>query len=368
MKIALICTGLGRVRRGFETATAELFHQLKGRTDVTLYKGGGSSSEEEVCVWNIPRSALKGFVNDDRAYRYEQLSLAAGLIPFLLTNRPDVVHYSDGALGNAIARLRNLLSLRFVMVLWNGAPFSPQHIASCDFIQQVSPVEYQKAIDYGIPASRMKLLPYGLDCARFTAASNRSATLRHYGIPEDRKVILSVAAINVSHKRLDFLINEVSQLDPRKYFLVITGQRTEETAAVERLAQEKLPNGYAILSLPHSDMPELYQAADVMVLCSLNEGLGMVLLEAMASSTPVLAHGGEIFRWVIGSPDSLVDMQKTGALASRIRKVFDDPTETNAVVAKNIANVRQRFDWDVLRSQYLGLYEQAYRQQNQQTI
>ena len=50
MKVAIISTGLGNIRRGFEIFADELFDHLKTEIDVTLFKGeiGRASCRERV--------------------------------------------------------------------------------------------------------------------------------------------------------------------------------------------------------------------------------------------------------------------------------------------------------------------------------
>jgi len=360
MRIALVCTGLGRVQRGFETAAAQLFDKLRSHHDVVLYQGARPSGSGRVYhVPNIPRAAWKSLISDRRSYRYEQLTFSAGLMPFLLAHRPDVVHYPDITLGNAVRKIRDLLSLRFVMVMWNGGPSPPHHVESCDFVQQVSPVEYRQAVEYGVPESRMTLVPNGLDCERFSAGVEHTLTRRRYGIPENRQIVLSCAAINSSHKRIDYLIEEFSRLDPNRFFLVVAGQRHEETPAIERLARGILKNNCLFLTVPNFEMPALYRAADIMVLCSLREGLPIVLLEAMASGIPVVAHDSELFRWVMGSSNCLIDMQVSGHLATKIKLVLTDPDKARSAARINLANVQKRFDWAEILPQYVQMYERA---------
>ena len=40
-RIALLCSGLGHIRRGHEVFARDLFDLLKGELDITLFKGGG---------------------------------------------------------------------------------------------------------------------------------------------------------------------------------------------------------------------------------------------------------------------------------------------------------------------------------------
>lgn len=74
------------------------------------------------------------------------------------------------------------------------------------------------------------------------------------------------------------------------------------------------------------DIPEIMQCLDVFVLPSLNEGMGRVLVEAMAAGKPVVASGvGGILDLVKdGLNGFLVEPGNPGALCDAIRKLLSD--------------------------------------------
>lgn len=59
MKVAIACSGLGRLRRGFETFAEDLFRHLRsdGENDVVLFEGDGDTVDAEFVLRNIPRQS-----------------------------------------------------------------------------------------------------------------------------------------------------------------------------------------------------------------------------------------------------------------------------------------------------------------------
>jgi len=182
--------------------------------------------------------------------------------------------------------------------------------------------------------------------------SFRNTIRQELGIPDEAKVILTAAALNRGHKRIDYLIREVARL-PVSFWLVAAGQRMEETAHLEEEAKNLLPGRYRLFSWPQEKMHLLYGAADIFALASLHEGFGLVTIEAMASGLPVIIHKGPEFRWIAGDSNVMcIDMAKDGELGLAVRDVDS---------RKYISNAREsavkRFSWESLVPQYLEMYQ-----------
>lgn len=367
MKVALVGSRVGYIDRGFESFTRSLFGLLSADVDITMFKGGGERGPNEVIVstpW-CERGFLDrlGFSHNSRVLIQERL-FAIGMLPHLMGDTYDVIHFSEVVLGKTLLRIRRLFGFRYRLVFSNGAPAPPLFYQHFDLTQEVTQTRLDDALEYGIDPDRLRLVPYGIDCGRFTTVSpaTRQQLCERHDLPADRIIVLCAAAIKSHHKRIDHLISEMSQLDLQKYFLVVAGHRTDETPALERMAQEKLGAQFRFLTLPHEKMHEAYQVADIFALASLTEGLGIVILEAMAAGLPVVVHNDRSFRWVVGDDERcLVDMAEPGSLARRINELGLDPFRRRGIGAELCEKTRHRFDWQSVKPDYLALYEHALR-------
>lgn len=88
------------------------------------------------------------------------------------------------------------------------------------------------------------------------------------------------------------------------------------------------------------------------------ESFGIVLVEAMAAGTPVVASDLDAFRRVLrdGELGSLVPVGDAGALADALIEVLDDDVARQRYVAAASDAVR-RYDWSVVASQIMRVYE-----------
>lgn len=109
--------------------------------------------------------------------------------------------------------------------------------------------------------------------------------------------------------------------------LWILGEGPERAALEHRIARLGLAGAVRLLGFQNNPYPYM-AAADLFVLSSLHEGFGNVLVEAMATGTPVVAtdcpHGpAEIIR--DGENGLLVPPADPRALAGAMRRVLTDP-------------------------------------------
>ncbi len=359
MKIALACVCLGRVNRGFESFTESLFRGLRRQAphlDVTLFQGGGKSGEHRVVIPHLPCwELLVGWLGPRKASLLEQRLFALNLYPLLRTGGYDVVHYNDLVMGSALFHLRRHFGGKFKLLYCNGAPSPPVHYHHrCDFAQMLTGPMHEEALSFGLSGNRLFFVPYGVDAQQFSPKAKEVCyeTRKKLGIPEKAKVVLTVAALKKEHKRVDYLIREIAQLDEPVWFLA-AGQRTEETLDLEEQAQCLLPNRWRFLTWPHNQTHLLYGAADLFALASLSEGFALVIIEAILTELPVIIHNGPVFQWIAdGFPIHLIDMASEGTLRGSLLEMLavaqDPPSRDPAVL---------RFSWEALIPHYLNMYE-----------
>jgi phosphatidylinositol alpha-mannosyltransferase len=110
-----------------------------------------------------------------------------------------------------------------------------------------------------------------------------------------------------------------------------------------------------------SDAEKMRRIRGARVLCAPSlhgESFGVVLLEGLAAGTPVVATDMPGYRNVVrpGEEARMVPPGDAAALAKAIEAVFDEPVETEAMVARGRERA-ERFSMDSLASHYLEMYQ-----------
>jgi starch synthase len=195
-------------------------------------------------------------------------------------------------------------------------------------------------------------------------------TLKRFGIDPSRPFALFNGRIT-RQKGLTLLLAAALKLDP-DYQLVIVASSpdTPEIAAeVAALASRVSAERGNLIWIDHfiarEDLIHLHSHASVFVCPSIYEPFGLVILEAMACETPVVASrvGGIPEIVVEGETGYLVDFDPddlegfTSALADRIEKLLRDTTTATRMGKAGRERVLQHFGWPAIASQTVQLYE-----------
>ncbi|MHC5673731.1 glycosyltransferase family 4 protein [Nostoc sp.] len=362
IKVFLICSGLGNVKRGFESFTQECFEALsqEPELDITLFKGGGKSNHRQISLWNFPRDSSVGIhlgkLTGRGAYFLEQVSFVCSLLPHIYQQQPNVIYFSDGAVGNILWHWRKRTGQRYKLLYSNGGPLSPP-FPRWDHVQQVAPIHLQAAVEAGEPLEKQSLVPYGIQMdsqLKILSAVEKATLRRKLELPEDVPIVLSVGAINKSHKRMDYLIREVAQLPEPRPYLLILGQQEAESPEIFQLANQLLePDRFQTKTVAFAQVSDYYQLADAFVLASLGEGFGRVFLEAMSYGLPCLAHDYEITQFILKDEGYLGNFQLSGSLTNLILQVLTDNDDNSKY--RRHQSVYEHFSWGRLRSAYVEM-------------
>jgi glycosyltransferase involved in cell wall biosynthesis len=358
LRIALISVGLGRVQRGFESYMRDLCQLFQGQTHVVLFRSAGPCGPKErvprllPAMTRIMRSLPLGRLAGSAEYNRDCLAFAICLLPQLLQNRFDVIHCVDPPMAFALERLKRIFRFPASLLFTEGCQVPPEYYPHVDHIHHVGAEGYNLAIKAGVPASFMTLIPAGLHADKFVNTADRMTVRKKYGISPETFVILAVSALKRQHKRVDYLIEEISGLTGD--FLLWLDGSPEEPELID-IAKRKLGSRCLITHVPSERVSELYAAADVLVHASLNEAFGYAVAEALCSGLMPLTHDTPHFRWLVEDPRCLTDMMIPGNLAASLCKLMHQG-HTSCDIAVRAETARKRFDWSSLQPAYLAMY------------
>jgi glycosyltransferase involved in cell wall biosynthesis len=213
-----------------------------------------------------------------------------------------------------------------------------------------------------IPAHKVTVVYRGRDEQRLGRRSpeRRRRVRRALGIPDDAWVILN-AARQEFQKGQRGLLEAFSKVSRPGKLLLIAGRRGNASSQLEAgVAELKL--GPAVRFLGHrDDVPDLMAAADVFVLPSLWEGLGCVVLEAMALELPIVASDLAPVREIVANESSalLSTPGDSSALIRALDRVSGDIGLAAALAGRARSSFEQRFTLEHSAQGMLALFERV---------
>ena len=356
-KVFIVCTGVGHINRGYESFTIECFESLKQSDNFELFllKGGGKSERHQIKIPCIKRNSkaangLSKLLKKEK-YWIEEFTFLLGMIPTLIKHKPSVIYYSDFILGTFLWHFRRFAKFKYKLLFSNGAPNGPPFKTE-DHVQQLIPKYLNEAIINGENRDKQTLLPYGFNIKknyRFVNDSQKKMLQKKYFLPENKKIIISVGAINSYHKRMDYVINEFSHLNNEEYYLLLLGQIDDKSFSIIELAKKTLiKNSYSIKQVSPDEVSVYLSLSDYFILGSLSEGFGRVLIEALRFGLLPIVHDYDVVHQVLGNYGIYANLTKQGILENLIKVVDNSSLKKNDLL--NFAY--ENYSWEKLAPQY----------------
>lgn len=369
IKTAMFSSGLGAINRGFEISTARFYRNIAKRNilDARLYAGADYPDAHRVwCIgrnkWlNGPLAPFK-FLDRERlwtiAYALEQTSFSFGLIQESFKQwQPDVVWTKEVPMAHVLYEFRRLSGKSYKIIFANGGGFRPKTYQHFDFIQHLHPEAYEEARKFGIPESKMNVLPNMVP--KVVPSKSKSELRREFGYDDEDWIVLCVAAWNSHHKRIDYLIDEVAHLGDERCKLLICGEPEPEGQELQRMAEVRMGSRARFMTADESRVHDLMAMSDVFVLCSLYEGLGAVMIEAAMAGLPVISHPHGGSRFILQDDHWMLDMSQSGNLAARLGILRHKPFAPETINDLR-EKVHSRFNVDKLSRDFEQMVEQVY--------
>ncbi|WP_425407852.1 glycosyltransferase [Hyphococcus sp.] len=193
-------------------------------------------------------------------------------------------------------------------------------------------------VNIGAPSAKITVLRNGVDLELFHETDRQTAR-RALGL--EGLVLASVGHL-IERKGHDLVIKALPELPGATLMIVGEGPAR---AALQSLAREigVFDRVKFLGQAPHEELPEIYSAADILVLASSREGWPNVLLEAMACGAPCVATDVWGNREIITSPElgRLADNRSPENIAEAVQSLSKNHPGRRAVRA-----YAEKYSWD----------------------
>ncbi|MBM4316123.1 MAG: glycosyltransferase family 4 protein [Deltaproteobacteria bacterium] len=165
-------------------------------------------------------------------------------------------------------------------------------------------------LSFGGNPSKAFFSPYSVNNNLFDVCDVRSQSKTQlkteFGFQACDLVLLYVGKL-IQQKGVDLLIQAIKRLEDKlKVGLLMVGDGPQSEMLLSKIKNLKLEHFHFAGFQNQSQLPKYYQVGDVLIIPSLVEPWGLVVNEAMASGTPVIASDR------VGSAYDLVEEGKTG--------------------------------------------------------
>jgi len=217
--------------------------------------------------------------------------------------------------------------------------------------------------------SKVNLVPMGVDLGRFHPGLPDEELVRRFDLKG--KTILGVGRF-APKKGFSHLVDSAAILAKRYPDLrvVLVGFGPEEDLLRDKVEILNLQEVVRFAgSVSQTDLPKYYRTSQVFALPSVllpsgdTEGQGTVLLEAMASGTPLVASavGGVVDVVQDGKDGLLVQPTDPTVLANAISSMLDDRSLASRLVTHGLRTIEDRFSWEKTADRFAELYREIVR-------
>lgn len=236
--------------------------------------------------------------------------------------------------------------------VWKG--IDPRSIAKeeaeyeqADWISVPSQFCFDSFISQGVSDAKLIKIPYGARLERFWPCEE----------PESDDDTFRVLFVGSAGPRKGFidLLNAFQRLDhPRKSLTLIGSQTSEALGILGKVDQSSIE---IVGKVPNAELRRFYSRASVFVLPSIEEGLAMVIGEALACGCPVIASTNTGASELIsdGVEGFIVPIRSPQLIADRLQQLSDQPELREKMGRAALARVRSVGGWDAYGNQWSSL-------------
>lgn len=391
LRVAIVCPYALETPGGVQSHVVRLAHALSVAGDEVLIVAPGSARTRprstEGVAWAGVGSIVRVPFNGAVAPIGWTPQAARRTARVLRAWRPDVVHVHEPSVpvvgwSAALSRAAPVVATLHAYAEHDrvyrrvGPLLARSVLGRVTLAIAVSPAARDfHAAALGWDPDQIRVVPNGVDVATFApdadgsrspeatdarSRDGRRARQRTHG-ERAAATILFVGRLD-RRKGLGVLIESFEMLRrQRDVRLIVVGDGPDRQLPAQRLKPSDLAAVELRGRVPNDELAGAYQQAQVYVAPSLGgESFGIVLLEAMAAGTPVVASDIPGYRAVLegGRYGRLVTPRDPAGLAEAIGATLDEPDVTRALVDRARRHA-ETFDWPLVAARVRDRYLEA---------
>lgn len=212
---------------------------------------------------------------------------------------------------------------------------------------------------YKINKEKITTIYNGVNTEIFYAMKNRHKIKEELGLDSQTFVVLYVGRL-VARKNVGLLIEAMHHLRRENIVTLIVGKGPKEAALKRMIKHLGLGTSVKFVGyVKDSDLVRIYNAADVLVLPSVYEGMPLNVLEAMACGVPTIAANFQGVENIIQHGENGIILEKTSVecLAKKIAHLHRKPEVCRNMSAKAIQIIKERFSWQKTVEETINVYQ-----------
>ena len=244
----------------------------------------------------------------------------------------------------------------------------PECVPHLDRVVTSSSIGRDNLLSWGVPESKLTLIPLGIDLKRFQPASESEKTSirQRLSIPSNAICIGSFQKDGVGWgsglepklvKGPDIFLKAIEKLSARnQVFVLLTGpSRGYVRKGLDELG---VPYHHSYLDDYH-DIVQFFHCLDLYLVTSRDEGGPKAILECMATGVPIVSTRVGMALDVIKPRENglLVEIEDADGIADAAQDFIDDP-DLRRTCLENGLSTAQAYDWSTIAMRY---HEEVYR-------
>lgn len=205
---------------------------------------------------------------------------------------------------------------------------------------------------------KIRVIPEGVDLPTHRMTPDERAQERERLVGKSHLMVLNVGVLQARKNTLNAL-RALEKLPPHYRLVLAGGEGYRSQEVHDGIRRQRLESRVTLLGhVAPERVPALYQAADVLLFPSLEEGFGLPVLEAMAHGLPVVTSNTSALPEAGGDAALYADPHDPTDLAEKVLQAVEDRELREKLIQRGLARARE-FPWRRTAECTLRVYDEV---------